>query len=213
MAAGSRSPPAPGPMTPPAWASALVGAICADAGVEPPRLTWRRRRSEHSTGIARRDAGSDLGPCRNRCSRPAPDPSPRACPLAVALGTPARPASDGPSRPGLLRARLRAVSAPRNPRCRCAPPRSGALSERPASRRGARAFPEPPQRSRPIGRRSATGREGVGPFSSPSTASACSARAVGPSAPPAASGWSARNLARMRRARRVPRHVLMGVVA
>lgn len=44
-------------MTPPAWATDLVATVCADASVEPPRLTWRRRAHEHSTGIARRDAG------------------------------------------------------------------------------------------------------------------------------------------------------------
>jgi hypothetical protein len=44
-------------MTPPAWADALVAAVCADAGVAPPRLSWRRRAHGHSTGVARRDAG------------------------------------------------------------------------------------------------------------------------------------------------------------
>lgn len=44
-------------MTAPAWASSLVAAVCADAGVAPPRLTWRRRDHEHSTGVARRSAG------------------------------------------------------------------------------------------------------------------------------------------------------------
>lgn len=41
-------------MSAPAWAVALVEAVCADAGVAPPRLSWRRRRGEHSTGVARR---------------------------------------------------------------------------------------------------------------------------------------------------------------
>jgi hypothetical protein len=45
-------------MTAPAWASALVHAVCTDAGVEPPRLLWRRRNDEHSTGVARRSAGT-----------------------------------------------------------------------------------------------------------------------------------------------------------
>lgn len=45
-------------MSPPAWAEALVAAVCADAGVAPPRLAWRRRRGEHSTGVARRGDGS-----------------------------------------------------------------------------------------------------------------------------------------------------------
>ena len=44
-------------MTPPAWAVELVGRVCADAGVAAPRLRWRRRASQHSTGIARREAG------------------------------------------------------------------------------------------------------------------------------------------------------------
>jgi len=44
-------------MTPPAWATDLVARVCADAGVTPPRLAWRRRAHEHSTGVCRRDAG------------------------------------------------------------------------------------------------------------------------------------------------------------
>ncbi len=44
-------------MTSPDWATDLVATVCAEAGVAPPRLTWRRRPSEQSTGIARRDAG------------------------------------------------------------------------------------------------------------------------------------------------------------
>ena len=54
-------------MTAPAWASELVSTVCADAGVDEPRLAWRRRDAEHSTGVARRHdgtiavrAGSDL---------------------------------------------------------------------------------------------------------------------------------------------------------
>jgi hypothetical protein len=45
-------------MTAPAWASSLVADVCAEAGVEPPRLGWRRRRGEASTGVARRSEGS-----------------------------------------------------------------------------------------------------------------------------------------------------------
>jgi hypothetical protein len=41
----------------PAWATALVAEVCAEAGVAPPRLAWRRRRSAASTGVARRSAG------------------------------------------------------------------------------------------------------------------------------------------------------------
>jgi hypothetical protein len=42
----------------PLWAVELVHAVCAEAGVEPPaRLSWRRRASPNSTGVARREAG------------------------------------------------------------------------------------------------------------------------------------------------------------
>jgi hypothetical protein len=44
-------------MSAPAWADALVTEVCADAAVEPPRLAWRRRDGERSTGVARRGAG------------------------------------------------------------------------------------------------------------------------------------------------------------
>ena len=53
-------------MTTPAWATDLVAVVCADAGLAEPRLTWRRRSGEHSTGVTRRHdrtisvrAGSD----------------------------------------------------------------------------------------------------------------------------------------------------------
>ena len=45
-------------MTAPDWANALVATVCADADVEPPHLTWRRRTGAHSTGVARRQAGT-----------------------------------------------------------------------------------------------------------------------------------------------------------
>ena len=45
-------------MTPPSWAVELVRRVCADASVESPRLAWRRRRAEQSTGVARRSAGA-----------------------------------------------------------------------------------------------------------------------------------------------------------
>lgn len=41
----------------PAWASALVSEVCDASGVRPPRLYWRRRDDEHSTGITRRADG------------------------------------------------------------------------------------------------------------------------------------------------------------
>lgn len=44
-------------MTPPAWASTLVHVVCADAGAPPPRVTWRRRDDEHSTGVTHRSDG------------------------------------------------------------------------------------------------------------------------------------------------------------
>jgi hypothetical protein len=44
-------------MTTPACASELVEHVCDDAGVVPPRLAWRARRGAHSTGVARRGAG------------------------------------------------------------------------------------------------------------------------------------------------------------
>jgi hypothetical protein len=44
-------------MSAPAWARALVRAVCAEAGVPEPRLTWRARGAIASTGIARRSEG------------------------------------------------------------------------------------------------------------------------------------------------------------
>jgi hypothetical protein len=41
----------------PAWADDLARLVCADAGVAPPRLSWRRRSGEHSTGVTRRHDG------------------------------------------------------------------------------------------------------------------------------------------------------------
>jgi hypothetical protein len=45
-------------MTAPDWAVALVAEVCSDAEVAPPQLAWRRRDAEHSTGVARRAAGT-----------------------------------------------------------------------------------------------------------------------------------------------------------
>jgi hypothetical protein len=43
----------------PAWAVELVHAVCAEARIEPPaRLSWRRRASPQSTGVARRAEGA-----------------------------------------------------------------------------------------------------------------------------------------------------------
>ena len=44
-------------MTAPAWARALLAAVCADAGVAQPRLSWRHRSGEPSTGVTRRPQG------------------------------------------------------------------------------------------------------------------------------------------------------------
>lgn len=44
-------------MTPPGWATELVACVCADAGVRDPRLAWRRRSGELSTGVTRRHEG------------------------------------------------------------------------------------------------------------------------------------------------------------
>jgi hypothetical protein len=45
-------------MSTPSWAHDLVEAVCADAGVQPPRLLWRTRRAVASTGVARRSEGT-----------------------------------------------------------------------------------------------------------------------------------------------------------
>lgn len=45
-------------MRAPGWAAELVAAVCADASLPPPTLTWRSREGEHSTGVARRQAGT-----------------------------------------------------------------------------------------------------------------------------------------------------------
>ena len=42
----------------PSWAQALVKVVCVDAGVPAPRLAWRRRGGLHSTGLARRSEGT-----------------------------------------------------------------------------------------------------------------------------------------------------------
>jgi hypothetical protein len=44
-------------VTAPAWAVELVATVCADVSVEPPRLSWRRRIGEHSTGVTRQHDG------------------------------------------------------------------------------------------------------------------------------------------------------------
>lgn len=42
----------------PAWARSLVAQVCAEAGVELPRLSWRIRVRPTSSGVTRRAAGS-----------------------------------------------------------------------------------------------------------------------------------------------------------
>ena len=44
-------------MTAPAWAVSLVATVCADARTAVPRLSWRRRAGEQSTGVTRRPDG------------------------------------------------------------------------------------------------------------------------------------------------------------
>jgi hypothetical protein len=45
-------------MTAPAWALELVETVCADAATEAPRLAWRRRAGDHSTGVTRQSDGA-----------------------------------------------------------------------------------------------------------------------------------------------------------
>lgn len=45
-------------MMPPGWASELVTRVCADAGAKEPTLTWRARSGDHSTGVTRRHDGT-----------------------------------------------------------------------------------------------------------------------------------------------------------
>lgn len=45
-------------MSAPAWASELTNRVCADAGMAPPHLAWRRRTGDHSSGLTRRDRGT-----------------------------------------------------------------------------------------------------------------------------------------------------------
>ncbi|RPH36705.1 MAG: hypothetical protein EHM90_01375 [Chloroflexi bacterium] len=45
-------------MTSPHWATDLTAVVCADAGIAPPRLAWRRRTGDHSSGLTRRDRGT-----------------------------------------------------------------------------------------------------------------------------------------------------------
>jgi hypothetical protein len=199
-------------MTPPAWAATLVGAVCADAGVEAPRLTWRRRQSDHSTGIARRDAGtisvragtdaldqrltllhelahwlSPSGPRRAR--RRAVHHGRAFYEVAFELyrrhGIPDADALRLEA--GRYRSALRHAVAIGVPGAAAAlDAHRAALSDRPR-RRWAVLVPEHSVRLRREGRWT--------------VCATCGQRVVGA------------NLARIRRARRVPRHVLMGVVA
>ena len=45
-------------MSAPGWAVDLVDSVCADGRVSTPRLLWRNRRGEHSTGVTRRGEGT-----------------------------------------------------------------------------------------------------------------------------------------------------------
>ncbi len=44
-------------MKAPSWASELTAEVCADAGITAPRLSWRQRTTESSSGLTRRDVG------------------------------------------------------------------------------------------------------------------------------------------------------------
>lgn len=44
-------------MSAPDWAATLVAEVCTAAGLPAPRLAWRRRDDERSTGVARRQLG------------------------------------------------------------------------------------------------------------------------------------------------------------
>ena len=187
-------------MTAPGWARSLVASVCADAGIEQPRLSWRRRAGEHSTGVDTASRRHRRGPRGDGRARPAPDPPPRAGALALA-GSPTCAASGPPWSP-VLRGRLRALSAPRPGRCRCVTP--GVRPLRAARLRHAVALGVPgaaaalaEHRSTIRARPRRRWRVLV-----PSTASSSSAMAAGRCVPPAASEWSRVNLARIRRARR-----------
>ena len=45
-------------MSAPSWATELMAQVCADGGVSPPRLVWRNRRGDHSTGVTRHGDGT-----------------------------------------------------------------------------------------------------------------------------------------------------------
>ena len=44
-------------MSAPGWALDLAVTVCAEAAVTPPRIAWRNRRGEASTGLTRRSDG------------------------------------------------------------------------------------------------------------------------------------------------------------
>jgi hypothetical protein len=45
------------PPGPPAWAMSLVAGVCAEAGIPPPLLRWRRADRAPSSGVTRKGAG------------------------------------------------------------------------------------------------------------------------------------------------------------
>jgi hypothetical protein len=190
----------------------VVATVCADAGVAPPRLTWRRRASDHSTGVARRDvglvsvrAGSDeldqrltllhelahwLAPSARRRRGRRVQHHGRDF-YAAAFELYRRHGLDDADalrlESGRYRSALRHAAALGVPGAAAAlAAHRSALRERPR-RRWQVLIPE---------HRVELGREGRW-----SVCVTCGRRVVGA------------NLARIRRARRAPRHVLMGVVA
>ena len=114
-------------MTAPAWAEALVAAVCAEAAVPPPQLGWRRRAGVALDRRGSAVGGHDQGAGRCGRARSTADAAPRAGPLALAPG--ARATGAAP-RPRLLPHGVRPLPTSRVERGRCAAPRGGTLSER-----------------------------------------------------------------------------------
>ena len=189
-------------------ASTLVADVCADAGTQPPRLTWRARRGEHSTGVTRRGRRRGLGPCRNRSARPAADPAARAGPLALAVTAPpswrvrrttgapstrspslstGATASPMPTRCGWSRAATAARSA-------TLPPSGSRGAETALAEHRASLRARPRRRWRVLVAEHVIRLERAGRWT---VCSRCGQRVVG------------QNLARLRRTRRPVRHVLM----
>ena len=210
VAARGRPPAAGAPMTAPAWALLPGGRRSAPMPASrQPRLGWRRRAGAHSTGVdpARRDgivavrAGTDALDQRLTLLHE----------LAHWLSPP--PVGAGGARVhhgrafydvafelyrrhGLERRRRAAPRVRSLPELAAPRGRAGRARRR---RRAGGASVRPPLAPTSSVARPRPGAPGSG----------SSETAAGPCAPPAVSGWSGINLARIRRARRPVRHVLM----